>query len=319
MARQSDGVVCPIQLFSQLYTAKNAKIEKVGKDDYSARVTWEYEDNLGLQYIWDERAEMKLRVLMYNREGQLVDSIVRQLSVEEISAREAELTFARPCINYRVEIVTTPGTSPFDVGFRNFVIKEQNDLQELLNIFSNNFYYAQTHKFNVRLETDLELLGNEPCLLGSDDLPFVGLFDGNGHTITSDNMALFRYLKNSRVCNLNFVYNSIYDVPDSFAVLAHRAEKTEFINCRVDYELRNINSGVGLVFNAKNVTIRNSLSFARWLGYKNHLEWAGFIYNATGDNLIENSLYYMTNDIDDLFNMQTRPFYYKGECELRNC
>ena len=303
----------------QLFTVKSAKIEKVeGKKDYSARVTWDYNKSEGIQYIWDERAEMNLRVLMYNRDGLLVDSIVRPLTMEEIHAKEAYLSFVRPCVNYRVEIVTSQGTSPFDVGIKTFIIKDDSDFRKLCDHFKSEDYNPETQSLYVRLETDLEPMSNDEYIFENrSDYPFVGIFDGNGHTIKTYSL-LFKSLKNAHVCSLNLIYEP-FDKPDDRAVLVQNAENTIFNNCRVDYKLRGLNSFAGYVFDAKDVTISNCLSYARELSYNRTCNFAGFIYSGRGNNVIENSLFAMSDYADEIFYAQARDFYYGGECEIRNC
>ena len=66
----------------------------------------------------------------------------------------------------------------------------------------------------VTLENDISIIDNHLSPIGSEEFPFIGTFDGNGHTITccgigktenSDNVGLFGYAKNSTIKSVRIV------------------------------------------------------------------------------------------------------------------
>lgn len=71
----------------------------------------------------------------------------------------------------------------------------------------------------VSLESDLSIIDNHLSPIGNEEFPFIGTFNGNGHTITccgignseaADNVGLFGYAKNSTIKSITIVTEKVY-------------------------------------------------------------------------------------------------------------
>ena len=60
-----------------LLAPQNAKAEWSDRNEYKAKVTWDWKENdKSHNYVWDDRAVMKVEVQMFNKAGARVDSVV---------------------------------------------------------------------------------------------------------------------------------------------------------------------------------------------------------------------------------------------------
>ncbi|MBP5374889.1 MAG: hypothetical protein J6Y38_00990, partial [Bacteroidaceae bacterium] len=176
-----------------LLTPKNAKAEWSDRNEYKAKVTWDWVPNdKSHNYVWDDRAVMKVEVQMFNQAGARVDSVVTELSDEQITQREVEVRLNRSCVNYQVRLMVDGSKSPIGQGTGDiFVtlssvddidafIKRVNDGENNLNAVMTADIVMKTWDFSFDSKTD-----RSPSMIGyHDDKPYTGNFNGNGHTLT---------------------------------------------------------------------------------------------------------------------------------------
>ena len=311
----------------RLYHVKSAKMEQAGKDQYTANVTWEYDDD-SFYYVWDDRAEMKMKVKMFNRQGALVDSVEYTLTRAEILARQKQLTFTRPCINYYVEVSTCRGTSPIENGIKQIVINSESDWDKFVSYVNsgNGNRFCETQ---VLLNTDLHLMGGDDrYIVGTEKYPFSGVFDGNGHTIIAEDLTLFKNVKNARISNLNIKYDAYIGYYEDISGMVDRAENLVISNCGVEGEFKNFNQAAGFVLKGKDITINNCLVYAKKLeSGKGYPTFAGFINHCENPCKIDNSLFFSAGEGDERFkyidssgsNQFAKSFYFSGDCSLQKC
>ena len=152
------------------------------------RLTWNWEQNdAAHNYVWDERAGLKVETRMFNRQGQLVDSLVTALTAEQLRTRQAELTLTRSCVRYEMRLVVDPGTSPIGRGTGTVfqLISTKGDYEKYAK--SLNTGQSDTPP-NLILAADISISEDDPDVwIGfRQDKPFTGNFNGNGHTLTVD-------------------------------------------------------------------------------------------------------------------------------------
>ena len=305
-----------------LFMVKKAWIEKDSQNEYAVTAAWDYntyldeEDWFHHQFVWDDRAQMKLKVKMCNRKGEIVDTQEYILTKDEIYAKKKKLTFSRPCVNYYVEITVDRGTSPIGTGIRGITINSKNEWDDLVQEIRQNSLNAL--KYYVQLNADFEIpqTNNEDFLMGTKNRPFVGIFNGNGHTIKANGNPIFNYAKNAKICNLNVVQEgrSNYHY-DNLACMVNDADNVVVSNSTVTADLDRFKKIAGFVFKAKDVTINNCLSTLKWRRDTDNDSFAGFIYNSISGNTIVNS-YFCSDNLDSKFG---KDFYYDGACTLVNC
>jgi hypothetical protein len=170
---------------------------------YTARVAWQYADEPG--GVWDDRAQMVLRVTMKNRDGAVVDTMRYVLSAAERQQRYKVVSFFRPCVTFDVDMVVERSESPIDQmeNVKNFFfpIRSEADWQAFCQKVTN----AGGQDVNARLYADITT--SKSC--GDENSPFRGIFDGNGHTLTvninasSQYQAPFRYIGTATIRNLH--------------------------------------------------------------------------------------------------------------------
>lgn len=305
-----------------LFMVKKAWVEKDSRDEYAVTAAWEYntyEDEKDWylhQFVWDDRAKMKLKVKMCNRNGEIVDTQEYILTRDEIFACKKKLNFTRPCVHYYVEITVDKGESPIGTGIKDVTISSNSDWEQFVrDVKSNNF---NALKYSVQLNADLDLpdVHSESMLLGSESRPFIGIFNGNGHVISTKGYSVFNYAKNAKITNLNVIQVSeSFEQNTELGCMINHADNVVINNSTVTADLNRYAKSAGFVLNAQNVTINNCLSSLRWKYEKPSDSFAGFIYNSISGNSIVNS-YFLPDDLDPTFG---KDFYYKGECSLVNC
>ena len=169
---------------------------------YTVRVTWDYANEHNA--VWDDRAQMKLSIAMKNRAGEVVDSILYDLNADERQQRYKVVTLSRPCIDYDIKVYVDRGTSPIHLWEEltpyYFPIRTSADW----DTFRQKVIEAKgQYDVNARLYADISTV--KSC--GSNSAPFMGHFDGNGHTIngninSSDSQALFLQVNGATITNL---------------------------------------------------------------------------------------------------------------------
>ena len=170
---------------------------------YTVRVSWEYGDEHNA--VWDNRALMKLRVAMVNRDGLPVDTLTYTLTDDEREQRYKIVSLKRPCVNYKIKLYIERGSSPLhlyeELGLYYFPIRNEDDWDTFCQKVSNA---KGEYDVNARLYDDISS-GNS-C--GDAESPFRGHFDGNGHTFTASisgagTQAMFRYAKDYTITSLH--------------------------------------------------------------------------------------------------------------------
>ena len=193
-----------------LRTPQNAKAEWSNQKEYKAKVKWEWTPNdQSHNYVWDERAVMKVEVQMFNQAGAKVDSLVSELTAEQIDKCEVELSLNRSCVNYQVRLLVDGSKSPIGQGTGDIFVpistKEewQNLSEEMKNSDKTDYNVILTGDVNV----DYLISYGYGWLLGEwEEKPYTGNFNGNGHTLILDMdnngsrpLAPFRYLADGAV------------------------------------------------------------------------------------------------------------------------
>ena len=268
----------------------------------SVTLTWDYANEYN--GVWDQRAKMRIRVLMSNRDDQVVDSMNIYLTADEIKAKTKVLDFSRSCLKYNIELIVETGTSPLR-KYENmekfyFPIRSADDWKT----FTQKITDANgKYDVNGRLFADInvDIYENSKCA-------YRGAFDGNGHTInvsnsnSKTNAALF-----SQVCDTVAIRNlhiaGGINVNDKFASGligdAQKGAKLLIENCRATVSLKSSIDGdatnggfVAHTNDSVSILIRNSVfdgSFDGWACHSN----GGFVGTAYPYNVItiENSLF----------------------------
>ena len=171
---------------------------------HTVRVSWNYANEHNA--VWDNRAKLKLRVMMKNRAGEVVDSMLYDLTTQERQQRYKVVLLSRPCVDYDIKVYVEQGTSPISTWEGlvpyYFAIRTADDW----NTFCQKIQEARgQYDVNARLYADISI--NKSC--GDTNYPFRGNFDGNGHTlnvainnVTIPYEAPFRYAKDYTIKDL---------------------------------------------------------------------------------------------------------------------
>lgn len=169
---------------------------------YSVRVAWDYADEPNA--VWDNRAKMMLRITSTNSAGEVVETQEMELSAAEREQRYKIVNLTRPCVDYKIEVYVDRGTSPIhlweELDPYYFPIRTSADW----DTFRQKVIDAKgMEDVNARLYADISTV--KSC--GSDSAPFMGHFDGNGHTInvninSSNSQALFLQVNGATITNL---------------------------------------------------------------------------------------------------------------------
>ena len=172
---------------------------------YTVRVAWDYADEHGA--VWDDRAQMVLRVMSRNRAGNVVDSLVYNLDENDRTQRYKVVNLTRSCVNYDIEMYVEKGESPLNdlaqVENYYFPIRSAADWAT----FSQKVEAAKgEYDVNARLYADIT---TDWRVGRSESAYYRGSFDGNGHTLTFNRTdteqysAPFRYVSNATIKNLH--------------------------------------------------------------------------------------------------------------------
>lgn len=184
------------------------------QDERKVTVTWEYEPTYYEMYVWDDRAEMRIEILMYNRAGTKVDSTATVLTKEQINDMKAEIQLPRSCVNYTLRLVVDPKTSPIGSGKGNIfrTIGSDDEMAAFVREMNDE---KSDHSQNVILTADVKL-NERICIL--ENTWYSGNFDGNGHTIDVNisssylRPGIFKYIGNGAVVtNLKVMGDMVSD------------------------------------------------------------------------------------------------------------
>ena len=193
-----------------LLTPQNAKAEWSDRNEYKAQVTWDWMPNdKSHNYVWDDRAVMKVEVQMFNQAGARVDSVVTELSDEQRIQRKVEVRLNRSCVNYQVRLLVDGSKSPIGQGTGDIFVpistreEWQNLSEEMKNSDKTDYNVILTGDVNV----DYLISYGYGWLLGEwEEKPYTGNFNGNGHALILDMvnngsrpLAPFRYLADGAV------------------------------------------------------------------------------------------------------------------------
>ena len=269
---------------------------------YTVRVSWDYADEYGA--VWDNRAEMKLRVIMTNSAGNAVDTLIYTLNAEERTARYKVIDLTRPCLNYKIEVYVERGTSPLpfaeEMETYFFPIRNASDW----DTFRQKVIEAKgQYDVNARLYADI----STPNSCGDTGTPYRGIFDGNGHKITitisssSSYQALFKYTDDAIIRNLHvdgsvsgsnkFLAGFIGQVNENKTVLIENCRSSVNITSTVNGDATN-GGFIAFPRSGSNVTLRNC-QFDGSLNGENCDHNGGFVgYGDPNTKIyIENSLF----------------------------
>ena len=299
----------------------NAQSDWASESNRTVKVTWDYKKSTKQYwYVWDERAKMRLKVNMYNRADQPVDSIVYTLTAKEIKEKTKTITLLRPCVKYDLQLEVIKNDFPVNSSYRYVKISSASDWDELVSMSSKNV----DERYNVVLENDIELV-DIVYQLGRT-VPFRGFINGNGHTIKVNNFTPISQTYNAFINDIKI--STYYDVSLGIQAVSFvdKATNTTFENCVVSTRIDNgiELQSAGFVNDGNGVSIKNCLSKLESFRKSDNAspsEWAGFILNATNCD-IQNSFSFTEVYLANAIARNTSHFYdfYKeGTVTLSNC
>ena len=245
-----------------LVKPKNVRADWSDEENRKVKLTWAYEkseievqtpDYKGgdCHYVWDDRAEMRVVTLMYNRDGGLVDSLTHVLTPAERTSRTVELTLNRSCVSYDLRIVVDGKTSPIGkaTGDLLVLINSQDDW----NRFAKRVNNGET-TLNAMLYGFRPRITNLDQTVGVTSSPYRGIFLGNNEELTTNlnvtdyTVGPFRALGHGAVIAFG-IFNTTISTSRQFASgVAGRIYDggTAFIeNCIVNLDFRATIGGDG--------------------------------------------------------------------------
>lgn len=144
-----------------------------------------------------------------------------------------------------------------------------------------NSYAGET----IMLYEDIDLAGINWVSVGTEDVPFEGTFDGNGHTISnlSTDIAMFGYIDNgANVKNVNF--ENVAVTGKYAATVVNYAGKATIENVQIlSGSVTGGSYGASIVFEADGVTIQDCVNYATVNAGYSASGIGAWIYNATVD------------------------------------
>lgn len=264
---------------------------------YTVRVSWNYADELGA--VWDDRAQMVLRVMSRNKAGEVVDSLTYTLDQNERAQRYKIVNLTRSCVYYDIDMYVEKGESPINfaeqVTSYYFPIRNADDWKE----FRNKVQVAEgKYDVNARLYADIT---TDQLISWESRYAYRGVFDGNGHTITfnladtgQEIMAPFRYVGNATIRNLRTAGTVNTSARYAAGLIGWTKEgaTVNIESCRSSVTLKSSVNGEGLLAgfiarqSGSNVVIRNCKFDGSFEG-NNATNNRGFVaWVARGSNLI---------------------------------
>ena len=187
------------------------KSEWLNEEEFTVKLDWNYAPSTNhIQYVWDEYAEMSMQMILYNRQGTVVDTITHVLSAEERNAKTLQMTLTKPCNYYAFRLYVNAKNSPVGNPTGNLYdmkIRSEEDFKEFAQRVNNgetslNAILLESINYNSAKNT---IVGN------SSDKPYCGVFEGNKMLLyydidaTGEALAPFRYTGNGvRIRNVHF-------------------------------------------------------------------------------------------------------------------
>ncbi len=211
-----------------LRTVSTAKGEWVNQDEHTLKVSWDYETGTDDHwYVWDNRAEMSLKVNMYRTDGTLVDTLVYKLTAQEIENKSKVIALPRSCVKYEIFVMVNPKDFPLKTNIEEMTIGSKEDWRKFCSATANG------KRIYAKLTADIELTSSAAEWIAGNtmDKPFMGTFEGGGHTITLANalgVSPFRYASDAVIRNLTF--EGPHSGPTGGFV--HEGNNVLFLNCR---------------------------------------------------------------------------------------
>ena len=207
------------------------------KEDRTVNVRWTFYTDNKYCFVWDDRAEIDLVVKMYNRDKQLIDSMIYQLSENEIKAKKKEITLPRSCVRYKIYLVTKRGNSPIPYYNAEF-ISSAEDWENAAQKVKNG-----EKDLKLVLESDITLPENFTPLGEDFYKQFSGTIDGNGYTITvnSKNPLILE----GNHCTISNLVIAGTNTGSHSAALAETLYNTQVNNCivKVNFTRESFNEG----------------------------------------------------------------------------
>ena len=187
------------------------KSEWLNEEEFTVKLDWNYAPSTDhIQYVWDEYAEMSMQMILYNRQGIVVDTITHVLSAEERNTKTLQMTLTKPCNYYEFRLYVNAQNSPVGNPTGNLYdmkIRSEEDFKEFAQRVNNgetslNAILLEGINYNSAKNT---IVGN------SADKPYCGVFEGNDMILyynidaTGEALAPFRYTGNGvRIRNVHF-------------------------------------------------------------------------------------------------------------------
>ena len=196
---------------------------------------------------------------------------------------------------YRTDLGLT-----YDTAQDCYLISSREDFKTLANLTNNRGYTFEG--CNFKLTTDINYLYSET--IGTADCHFKGNFDGDGHTLTlksfaiaQDDYALFRYVENSTIKNLNIDGLIHTQTERTAGLIAQTFGNCTIENCNVNSTIQAVDSGAKMnsgfvAVNNGELTINNSTFGGAMVGTTT-TNWAGFV----GENKNRNNSVYLNDCI----------------------
>ncbi|MBR0202411.1 MAG: hypothetical protein IJQ44_08130 [Bacteroidaceae bacterium] len=269
---------------------------------YTVRVTWNYASEYNA--VWDDRAQMVLRVMSKNSAGEVVDSLTYVLDQTERAQCYKVVNLTRSCVHYDIDMYVERGESPINYGDQvkeyYFPIRSAADWdtfrQKVEDAKNGSDVYA-------RLYADITV---SDYVGSSEGAPFRGIFDGNGYTltfnksgITEEYVAPFRYVGNASIRNLHtagtissgskFIAGLIGSVIADANVYVESCRSSVTLNSSVTGEASN--GGMVAVVNSDADISFRSCKFDGIFDGKNSRSHGGFVGWTNGSVTIENCLF----------------------------
>ena len=287
------------------------------KNDYTAKWENESERTIKVEWdygtegsaVWDSRAQMTMRLMTFNHEGDAVDTTTIVLTDDEITARKKVVQLNRSCVYYVIDFGVGMGKTityyekPDQITISraavNVTIRSAADWDTFVQKVKES---RGEYDVNAYLMTDISVD------IKKQVRPYRGTFEGNGHTIAlnmisgdEDFSALFYAAYSSAFRNLNLTGTiSGYMRTASLIGLIVRNSKVTIENCN---SVVNLSSSVngdacmgGFVGDIDNGQLTfNNCRFAGSFTGANTWGNGGFVGYAKGGVTINNCLFAPTS------------------------
>ena len=171
------------------------------------KLTWDYETSTrDVYYLWDDRAEMSLQTILYNRNGVVLDTLNHVMTTEERNAKNLQVNLTRSCAYYVFQISVDGKNSPIAKPTGDLYVKIRTD--EDFKNFANRVNNGE-NTLNAIL---LNSVSADNTIIGTNkEKPYCGVFEGNGCKFyydisgTSEALAPFKYTSDGmRIRNIFF-------------------------------------------------------------------------------------------------------------------